>query len=216
MAVIRKINTGINKIRDVRTTNDGVQTKVETWTGPYALLETKQNAIGFSAKSTNLTPDGPNGTLTITYEIPAPEDYQFTGSQISIEVVWQELRKPVETAKYFADLTGKQVAAIKKLIDEGGEEPSEGYTAAEIKLYNLLAKGTTEYNTGVPVVRRTTTRKSGNQGGGGAWMRDNPPVDVPGSWEWLKTADERRKDGRSFTLVEEWTAAEEWDKDLYP
>lgn len=214
MAVIRKLNSGINKIRDTRITNDGVQTKVETWNGPYKLLEAKQNEIGFKAKSTNLAPDGPNGVLTITFEIPAPEDFQFTGSQTSTEVVWQELRKPIEQHSMFKEMSKEDIALVKKAVENGDPIPSEGELIA--KLYEKLVRGTTEYVTGVPVVRRTKTRQSGNQGGGNAWFRQSPPVSVAGDWEWLKTADERRKDGRTFTQIEEWTAAKEWDKDLYP
>lgn len=32
----------------------------------------------------------------------------------------------------------------------------------------------------------------------------------------MKTVDERRRDGKSFTKVEEWQGAEEIDEDLYP
>jgi hypothetical protein len=219
MAVIRKLGTGIKKIRDIRTTNDGTQTKVETWKGPYKLLEAKQNAIGFSAKATNLAPDGPNGILTVTYEIPAPEDYQFTGSQTSIEIAWMELRKPIEQHSMFKNVPATEIKKAKdaaELEGEASEAAAQQLDTIAKKLYDYLIKGTTEYSTGVPVVRRTKTRQAGNQGGGGAWMRDSPPVSIPGGWDWLKTADERRKDGRSFTLVEEWTAAMEWDKELYP
>ena len=219
MAVIRKLGTGIIKIRDTRTTNDGTQTKVETWKGPYKLLEAKQNAIGFTAKSTNLAPDGPNGILTITYEIPAPEDYQFTGSQTSIEVVWQELRKPIEQHPMFKNVPATEKKKAKdaaELEGEASEAAAQQLDTIAKKLYDFLINGTTDYNTGVPLVRRTKTRMAGSEGGGGAWFRDKPPVSVPGSWEWLKTADERRKDGRAFTLTEEWTGATEWDKELYP
>ena len=214
MAVIRKLSSAIAKIRDTRTVNDGAQTKVETWQGPYNLLEAKQNAIGFKAKSTNLAPDGPNGILTITYEVPAPENYEFTGSQTSIEVIWQELRRPIETHPMFAGLSAAEIKDAKTKADAGDAEAPT--TALVNKLYEYLVKGTTEYSLGVPLVRRTKTRKGGTQGGGKAWIRDTPPVNVPGDWEFLKTADERRKDGKTFTLVEEWTGAEKWDRDLYP
>ena len=76
--------------------------------------------------------------------------------------------------------------------------------------------GTTEWSTGVPVVRRTTTKRTGKEDKGKAWFRDTPPVDVEGDWEFLKTVNETRRDGKSYTQTEEWTGAKEWDHDLYP
>ena len=69
----------------------------------------------------------------------------------------------------------------------------------------------------MPVVRRTNTKVNGSlTTHGGAWFRDEPPVTVDGQWEWMKTRDERRKDGKSFTRTEEWMGATIWDHDLYP
>lgn len=219
MSVLRKISTGIIKIKDTRTVNDGTLTKVETWTGPYSELETKQNTIGNTANSTSLAPDGPNGTLTVTYETPPSETYEYSGSQKSTEVIWQELRKPIEQHPMFKDVSETDIKLAREAADTGGAE-GEALAGALVSvtqdLYKYYVRGVTEYSLGVPVVRRTKTRRNGSQGGGNAWIRDEPPVKVPGTWQWLKTADERRKDGRTFTHIEEWTAANEWDEKLYP
>jgi hypothetical protein len=208
---------GIVELKSIRTSQDGNSfVEVKTYTGPYSELKVKQDA-NLGAKTTHLEPtEAGMGKLSITFENQTA-DYNFDGRRETFtEVIWQELRKPVETNPYFAELTTDQILKVKKAIDEGGPAPSEGSTAGEIELYDLLAKGTTEWSTGVPLVRRTTTRVRGDLAGGNAWFRDAPPIDVAGSWQFLKTADERRRDGKSFTKVEEWTGAEEWDANLYP
>ena len=123
-----------------------------------------------------------------------------------------ELRKPVGENPYFTDVTDADRATVRKALDEPTTAPV--FTGATLKLYLLGLKGATEYSTGVPVVRRTT-RNAGALARGTAWVRAAPPVTIPGSWEWLKTADRRNKVGADVQRYEEWTGAKEWDDDLY-
>lgn len=223
MATDRKINQGITKQRDVTSTSvsgDTVtRTITETWVGPYDILKKKQEAVWRNVISTGLNPTAADGgQLTITREEKiVSQSANNSLPPATTEVIWQELRLPIAQHPYFSTLTADQVRLIRAAAEGAEEEatlpPDAGPVGA--KLYSLLAAGTTEYATGVPVVRRTSTRRAGNAGGGNAWIRGNPPVNVAGDWDWLKTADERRKDGDTFTLVEEWTGAKEWDTDLY-
>jgi hypothetical protein len=207
--------TSLVKLRNSESTSDGtVINETETWTGAYAELKIKRDAVFRGVKSTSLTPtEAGQGELKITRETT------LTGgdrppSVVTTEVIWQELRLPVTEHPAFS---GMEVSVIKGIVaaaeDPDGIAPEE---PTELALYNLLSKGTTEYATGVPVVRRTTTNIAGNAGSGNAWYRENPPITVDGDWEFLKTADDRREVGRRFDKVEEWTGAKVWDPTLYP
>jgi hypothetical protein len=216
----RKINDGITRQRDsIATARSGrtiTTTTTQTWVGPHALLALKQAASEKYCTGTSLTPSAADGgTLTLvietSYEIPEEE---AALPDPVIEVIWQELRLPVMQHPAFATITPERRKEIRKLAETEGAEPPD--VLLELYLYNLLAGGTTEYATGVPVVRRTTAKRNGDVGGGNAWFRDTPPVDVAGGWEWMKTADERRHDGTTYSQVEEWTGAEDWDSVLYP
>ncbi|MEO5915559.1 MAG: hypothetical protein ABIS50_15100 [Luteolibacter sp.] len=210
--------TGLCKLRSSITSNDGTTlTEVETWNGPYSELKTKQLSVVLGVKGTNLVPtEADHGILTITREV----DLSTTGdstvpNQEIIEVLWPELRKAVETNLFFKDLTDAQIQSVKKSVAAGeAYSPEDDPVAA--KLWSKLARGNTEWSTGVPVVRRTTTKRTGKETKGKAWYRDTPPVDVEGDWEFLKTVNETRRDGKSYTQTEEWTGAEKWDEDLYP
>jgi hypothetical protein len=50
---------------------------------------------------------------------------------------------------------------------------------------------------------------------GATWFLETPPEPYPADYEYMKTADTRRKTGRQYERVEEWTGAEEWDEDIY-
>lgn len=213
------MNQGLTQMRDsVVTSVSGktvTRTITETWIGEYARLKSKQESSWKTSISTNLQPgDGGNGTLTIVREEKIELQEEAELPEPTTEVIWQELRIPVTQHPAFKDLDAETVKKIRK--DAESEDGTAPTNEVELKLYNLLAKGVTEYATGVPVVRRNSTKRSGDAGGGNAWVRGNPPVDVSGSWEWMKTADERREDGDTFTLVEEWTGATQWDDTLYP
>lgn len=218
MGVNRKSikGAGASKLRSQITTSDGVtENEVETWNGPYDELRIKQKSVQRGAIQTNLIPGtGGQATLTITRERETGES-STVPSKKTVEVIWQELRRPVESAPIFAELSDEQILKVKKAIANGDPLPADT-GSLEAKLYKKLARGNTHYSVGVPVVRQTLTKKSGPIKSGNAYVRGNPPVEVEGGWQFLKTADERRKDGQSYTQVEEWSGADEIDADLYP
>lgn len=210
---------GLTQLRSSRSSSDGTTlTETESWTGAYAELKLKQDAVIARVKGTTLEPtEADHGRLTIVRESVVPSDGSIESGPFEIitEVLWQELRKPVESHPIFAELSDALIKSAKdKAASDGPAEAPDDELAA--KLYSKLVRGNTEYSTGVPLVRRTTTKISGNLTAGNAWFRDTPPVVPPGGWEFLKTADERRRDGTAFNQVEEWTGANEWDPDLYP
>jgi hypothetical protein len=207
---------GLVQLRSSISSTDGTTvTETTTFTGPYAELKLKQASLIFTAKGTALTPTSAGeGQLTVTQETELTAEYAAVPGTVTTEVIWQELRKPVETNPFFADLTPAQIADAKLKVE--ADPPWSPTNELAAKLYEKLVRGTTEWVTAVPVVRRTTTRVRGDLAGGGAWFREDPPIAVDGSWEWMKTTDDRRREGKSFTRTEEWTAAESWDEDLYP
>lgn len=220
MALSKKAikGSGLIQLRNSDSSSDGTNlTQTETWTGDYADLIIKRDAVCLTVKGTSLTPtEAGQGELRITREI------SLTGgarppSVETIELIWQELRQAVELHPFFAELTPDEVKEVKRLADDPDATISEVSAATgAIELYELLTKGVTEYSLGVPVVRKTTTNVAGNLGSGNAWYRENPPVSIAGGWQFLKTADERRATGRRFDRVEEWTGAKEWSVILYP
>lgn len=220
MAIIRKSikGSGTVKLKSTVTSQEGtVVTTVETYTGPYDALVAQQAAVIATAKATSLTPtEAGEGKLDITTEIENEGFSMESKRSVSVEVIWQELRQPIETHKIFKDIAAKRKAEIKKMVDDAkAEHPTE---KLEKLLYNYLANGTTEWVTGVPVVRRTTTKafaSSKTMRSGSAWVRGAPPISVPG-FEFMKTADERHKEKGSYTQIEEWTGAWMWDPNLYP
>ena len=47
-------------------------------------------------------------------------------------------------------------------------------------------------------------------------MIQEPPVSVPGTWSWLKTADRVVQTAKKqYQRTEQWTASDKWDTDLY-
>ena len=216
MAINKKAirGSGAIKLRDVLSSTDGATVNlVEKWVGPYAELRTKQLSIILSVKGTSLIPTAAGeGELTITQE------QELTGEArpptvVTTEVLWQELRQPLETFWKFNSLD----ADAKRKIRAAAEDPenTETFTDVALKLYEKIRAGNDEIALYVPLVRRTTTNVAGNVGSGSAGYRDEPPVSIAGTWEFLKTADERRKEGRRFDQIEEWTGARVWDPDLY-
>jgi hypothetical protein len=211
--------SGLTKLRSTVTTSDGTtETEVETWTGPYSQLLTKRNAVKLSVKGTNLSPTEANhGQLTITRETDiSAESGATVPNQSYIEVLWMELRRPVETNPYFDSVSAETKKLVKLAAESADDGAVAGFDTIARDLYDMLIAGTTEWSTGVPVVRRTTTKRVGNEAKGNAWFRDTPPVEVEGDWDYLKTADETRRDGKSYTQTEEWTGGKNLSEKLYP
>lgn len=212
--------------KEYQTSDWGNQSSVsDVWEGPMDELVAYQEEIKADYTTTQITPTkGGHGRLVATITAgdggpPAPPEGDLT-----IEVEWVELRLPVETNPAFSALSKPSKSLIRNYAAEGKlfSEIPMSFIDSELaeKLFNLIAGGTTEYSTGVPVVRQTTKNASAISHGW-AWYRDTPPVSIPrgGSgetWEWLKTTDRRVKVGNDITQIEEWTGSVEWDADLYP
>ncbi len=217
MAINKKSikGSGLVQLRSSYTSNDGTTlSETETWTGDYAALQTKRDEVCLIVKGTSLNPtEASQGELKITRETTLTGGSRPPSVE-TIEVLWVELRKPVQDHPAFAEMTADEKKQVLNQAADPDTNIAEVSTSG-IDLYELLAAGTTEYAVGVPVVRKTTTNVQGNLGGGNAWIRSNPPVEVDGAWEWMKTSDERRETGRRFDRVEEWTGATKWNVILY-
>ncbi len=193
----------------------------DVWEGPVDDLRALQVDIKSQYTTTGISrTKGGHGRLvaTITTD-PTDDNPGPPNGDTSIEVEWMELRLPVESNPYYSALSAAQKLSIRMAVNSGvpwaqlslpGTVPETAVT-----LYNAMAAGTMDYSTGVPVVRRTTKNASAIAKGG-AWYREDPPVTVPGEWEWLKTADRRAKIGSDITQIEEWTGSKEWDHNHYP
>ena len=218
MAVQRKLGKGIQQVHSSITTEKGnTFTEVEKFTGPYGELLILLAAIWQSVKSCSLSPQtGGEGELTITRELVT--DKNNLPKTTTLEVVWQETRMPVECHPAFKLMTSAEVDTVKKKAANGIysgmgdlEHADEAY-----KLMGLYQRNITEYATGTPVVRRTTSNQRGDLAGGGSWYRNTPPVVPPGDWKWMKTSDDRRREGNSYSQIEEWKGFYDLDETLYP
>lgn len=222
MALDRRYSESITQLRDTessRLEEGGVKlTRTVVYHGQYTALKALRDSLLFTAKTTQLSPeDAGQGTLTVTYENPVdlPDDGGDPPPPV-YEVIWQELRQPVEQAPPFSDLSNEDLQEIEEALSGEGDAPTEA--GAKLNLYNLKRRGVNEYALGVPVVRATlsglTTRPSAEK----AWTRSSPPGEAggPAGYEWMLTASEVRNDGETFTSVREWTGAETWDPILYP
>ncbi|MFZ4774637.1 MAG: hypothetical protein ACOYM3_04695 [Terrimicrobiaceae bacterium] len=198
----------------------------DVWEGPMSELIAYRDTIKSAYTTTQIAPTkGGHGRLVATIStVPGTGAVSAPTGDIMIEVEWVELRLPVQSNPAFDELTelGKRNilnAATASPPVEFSALGLSGFESAE-PLYKLILKGTTEWSTGVPVIRRTTKNASGISRGS-AWYRDTPPVSVPrggsgGTWEWMKTVDRRTKIGADIVQIEEWTGSETWDAILYP
>ena len=200
-----------------------VTTVSDVWEGTMAELLAHRDSIMGAYTTTQISPTkGGHGRLvaSITNESPGGGSPGPTGDE-TIEVEWVELRLPVEKNSFFHDLTNETKGVIRKLATAGAKADelsviTDGSDWAIVfALYELIAGGTSDYSTGVPVVRRTT-RGAGSLTKGSAWYRETPPATIPGDWEFLKTCDRRTKVGGTVHRIEEWTGSAQWDTDLYP
>lgn len=188
---------------------DGASSTTQDAVGPYGLLLAEYHALLRSADKVTLVHTAAGeGRLTVTRESPV-EDPVGTA-----EVEWVELRKKIETHPRYAEVTDDDMRAVRAAVaDPESGEPDVGARALE--LYKKLLRGQTEYSIGSPVARLTTPLAKDDLTAGGTWFREAPPFAHPDGYEWMKTVDQRRKTGRQYDRVEEWTGAEDWDADIY-
>lgn len=218
MAIRRRRANNIVKLNNRITTDRSAGTRLvtETWVGPYDQLLIKQQAVESLASSTDLLPgDADTGILTITTATAPANPNPGTGSNETIEVEWVELRKKLEDHPRYSAIDDNDRRKIRAAINNPNPDQSPAISGLALDLYLKLLRGQTDYSLAVPVIRRTSTGFV-QISSGGAWFRQSPPISVGGAWQFLKTADRILIQGRTFTRVEEWTGAEEWDADIYP
>lgn len=84
-----------------------------------------------------------------------------------------------------------------------------------IKYAKLILKGIETFLEFAPVVTRMSTYKS-RPDPKDIGKIDTPPVTVPGTWQYLKTADRCvQQADKKYCRTEQWTGAKEWSTDLY-
>jgi len=91
----------------------------------------------------------------------------------------------------------------------------EELTGESLAMAKKLAAGIEGWIAFYPVVTRTSTYKFRPDPADCGRIQD-PPVSVPGTYTWLKTADRIVQNAkRQYTRTEQWTASDKWDTDLY-
>lgn len=161
-------------------------------------------------------PDGPGRMTVIADDKSGTTEVGSLNPEPTYETEWVQLEKSIKSHPYFEALTTDEINAVEAAIEErtsySGSELAESY-------YAKLLRGQENYLLFSPVIRATTalTSKPSNTSAGG---RETPPsaAAVPDGYEWLKTASRAVTPGQDskWELVEEWTAADEWDDDIYP
>ncbi len=101
-------------------------------------------------------------------------------------------------------------------VDADGEYTTASLSSSELPVIAKIRKGVESYLVFVPVVTKTTVSVTMPSVGAGIGKRGAPGLAPSGTWEWLKTGDKavQRQDG-SWERIEQWTAADVWDHDLY-
>ena len=193
------------------------------------------NYDGLTVVSAELSPaKGGMAKLTVTGTDESASRY--TGENeapgIDYEVEMAQIEKPIRCHPNFKayaeqiaawDAADPALRAELKYKDSNGDVQSlQGHAAVAAR---LILKGVESYIVFAPVARKTTNSakpavKAFGKVGGRAGKIDSPPEKlrsmVAGGWEWLKTADRAVEMGRGGSQrIEEWTAADEWDRDLY-
>lgn len=88
-------------------------------------------------------------------------------------------------------------------------------TGESLAMARKIARGIEAWLAFYPVVTRTSTYKT-RPDPANCGKIQSPPVSVPGSYVWLKTADRIVQNARKqYVRTEQWTASDAWDTDLY-
>lgn len=181
---------------------------------------------GFEVVTARLVPRrGKMGELTIDLiqkQPPSGVSKPVGSLRSTIETDMVQLEKSILTKKGLSDGTPPKVELwrassadlrAKFKYNEDGETYDLDEEAK--KFAKLILKGTESYLAFYPVVSRTTiwaARKDPTNFG----TINTPPVTVPGTWVYLKTADRcSQTSDKTYTQTEQWTGAEEWSTDLY-
>lgn len=225
-----------------RITNAEKQTRIFVLQGRYADLKAQMPARngrfrGLRVESADLVrAKGGMGLLTITCRGKDGASGNPSGNieETVYEIEMAQLEKPLLSKPAWSGYAEQIEAwrgsdpALRAAYKYKDAEDNEFELAGNArKIAKLLMKGVESYLVFAPVVR--VTRRSNEtpedtsefrQIGKDCGKRCKPPSAplslVDGKWDWLKTADRCQEvAGGSFERVEEWTGADEWDKDLY-
>lgn len=142
----------------------------------------------------------------------------------TIEIDMAQIEKPILTHKKIADdgmaahlalwRDGDDEArrAANKYLDDAGNE--QALTSGEIVWAEKIRKGVESFLVFAPVVTQSGVY-DGRPDVSVPGFIDTPPVTV-GDYVFLKTADKvAQNQDRTWTRVQQWTGADEWDTDIY-
>lgn len=234
MATVNKGNTAVRESwasgQIVRAETDSTEIVKQ---GLYADLKAEQPAkgvelvTGFQVEQSTLTREKGNwGKLVISLR---EKDASSTGGkplgaiESTIEVDMSQIERPLMTSPK-VESAGTPVEIEKwrnaELADRVAYQYQEGGAAVPLntealKYAKMIMKGIETWLDFAPVVTRMSTYKT-RPDPEDIGKIDSPPVTVPGTWQYLKTADRIvQQADKKYCRTEQWTGAKEWSTDLY-
>lgn len=231
MSVSRKISDAVvNKGIGSQMIRDGEIVESQSWEGSLEQMQGIFEQEKFNWQVIRARRNGPNWELTGERTIVADENAQHPRQdEETIEVIWREVMLGIRqapgilTALATGTITAEKLTIYDKNAEQGIYDIDPFDDPGSLPIYTqyveLLKRKIFNFPSAVPVVRLTRSfqNKSRNRLGlGQAYVRSTPPIQVPGNWEWLKTTDERRRTGATYTQVEEWTGGTEQSTLIYP
>ena len=232
MATSYKGNTAVREAWESGSkTNADLDTIQQIKKGKYADLLAIQPAKGVElitgyvvSSSTLVSKRGLMGELTInlTEKIETVGTVPTGALRSTIETDMAQLEKPILAMSDYSGYA-PEIALWKdapadlrsqyKYTDADGDPQT--LTGEGLKVAQLMLKGVETVLMFNPVISRTSIYKS-RKDPENCGKIDTPPVTVPGTWVYLKTADRCIQQGdKSYQRTEQWTGAEEWSTDLY-
>ena len=181
---------------------------------------------------------GGTGEMTVSLSNKIGDGKDEKEDSDSLEVEWGLLEKPLEAHPMFKGASEQERSMMDAWLKlgikynkrrQGGYAPRPEFnnpdpdteahwvkmTTLGAKFARLRLRGVESYFVPAPIIRRTklTSQRPTSTTCG---KISTPPISIPG-YKFLKTADRAVRDGAhgNWKRVEEWTGAEEWDKDLY-
>lgn len=226
------------------TGNDGIETKTtKSWTpdrgeevstvktGTAAALEasyqSEKTAAAFNSAISDITLDLSKGRGTLTIKnartISTAPDPTTGGNQ---ELLSVDVARAIFLAPYFAAVTSKQVAQIRRMIDDGIDDPTGYFSTNATLCYRLFAHmvgGYESYYETAYLFRRsfrTTSSKVVRVAAGNINTVQTLPalsrtltnlIDSLPAGEWLKRPVQCRYQGRDgWDIVEEYLWSPKW------